>query len=270
MMLITGPFYLDAHVHVYPCHDEPAMLDAAAANVAGYGDGRGTPALGLTELSACHVFRRWRDAGRVGRWRIVSHGESAVLFAERDDGRRIVVLAGRQIVTEFRIGVLALGVDREFDDGRPLWTSIEQARAAGATTVVSYGMGKWHGHRGRLMDAVVEEAEPGGLGLGDVGARPHAYVQRQLARAAERGLTILPGSDPLVFRRSQNIVGSCCVKIDGAFPAATFGRDFMAHARDIGPASERYGRHVSVGQAIRDQIKMRVVRRKWRRRGLDI
>lgn len=269
-MQITGPFYFDAHVHVYPCHDEPTMLDVAVANVARYGKGNGTAVLGLTELSACQVFRRWREGGKMGRWRFDSYGESAVLFAERDDGRRVIVLAGRQIVTEFRIGVLALGVDREFADGRPLWESIDEANASGATTVVSYGIGKWHGHRGRLMDSVVEQAVPGELALGDVGARPKAYGQRQLARAAERGLTILPGSDPLIFRRSQNVVGTCCVKIEGSFEAETFGRDFMAVARLLGPSSERFGHHVSVGRAVHDQIKMRFMRRKWRRRGLDV
>lgn len=269
-MLINGPFYLDAHVHVYPCHDESAMLDAAVANVSQYGDGRGTAVLGLSELSACQYFRKWRDDGTVGRWSMVSHGEPAVLFAQSDDGQRAVVLAGRQIVTEHRIGVLALGVDHEFDDAKPLWTSIDAAQSSGATTVVSYGIGKWHGHRGRLMDAVVEKARPGELGLGDIGARPRAYAQRQFARATERGLTILPGSDPMVFRQSQSLVGSCCVKIDGTFEAARFGEELLARARVLGPASPRHGQHVSVGQAVRDQIKMRFVRWNLRRKGLDI
>lgn len=270
--VLRGPFYVDAHIHIYHCFDEARMLDAAAANVAGYDKGEGTGVLALTETSQFDVFRRWRDEGVVGPWRLRGGLDPAMLIAERDGGGRLIILAGRQIVTEGRLGVLALGADASYPDGKPVEASIGMAREAGAVPVVSFGIGKWHLRRGRLVDDLIASAEPGELGLGDIAARPliPGYTPRQFRDAAERGLTILPGSDPLILCASQDVVCSYCTRVDGEFPIKHFVRDFMAHLRCLGPAAPRYGRHLSLAPAVYRQVAMQLARKRYLRQGLPI
>lgn len=265
---VPGPYYLDAHVHVYERYDAAAMLDRAAEAFAGYGSGTGV--LGLTELDRYDMFRRWRDAGRLGRWTLRSGGEPAVLFGRRDDGRRLVVLAGRQIVTRRRLGVLALGVDRHFPDGEWIEASVEAARASGGATVVSYGVGKWWGRRGRVIDDLIERAEPGDMALGDIGARPRlgGAEPKQFRRARERGLTVLPGSDPLPLplRGSQDVVGGCCAVVPGSFGEAGFGKSLVDAAARLGPDAAWVGGFRSIGRAVFDQAVLRFPRCDERRR----
>jgi hypothetical protein len=64
--------------------------------------------------------------------------------------------------------------------------------------VLPWGFGKWWGERGRLVDAYLASARPGKIFLGDNGGRPIGLpAPRQFARAARRGMLVLPGSDPL-------------------------------------------------------------------------
>ncbi len=267
--LVHGPFYIDAHIHVYQCFDESIMLDAASDHVAGYDRGEGTAVLALTELRAYHRFRAWRDRGQVGRWTLTQAGEPAVLFATRDDGRAMVILAGRQIVTQGRLGVLAIGADAEFADDQPVQNSIDATREAGAMAVLSYGIGKWRGARGRIIDAFIESAVPGELALGEIAARPFAHrPPRQFVRAAERGLTILPGSDPLIIRSNQTVPMSRAVRVDGSFDRQRFGRDLVEVLRHLGPDAPQLGSHLSLPKAVHHQIALRVARRWLALKGL--
>ena len=266
---VQGPFYLDTHIHIYACFDQTRMLDAACEHVSRYDDGQGIGVLALTELKEYGVFPRWRDDGGVGPWAMTSHGEPSVLFARRDDGRRLIVMAGRQIVTEGRLGVLAIGVDADFEDGRPLERSVRDAKEVNALPIVSYGMGKWRGRRGQIVDEVLEAAEPGEVAFGDIGVRPTwGPPPRQFKRAAERGLTILPGSDPLIIRASESVVCSFCVRVDGCFDRMPFARDFLAQVSHLGPHAPLYGDYLPSWRAMRDQMAMRVARRTLAWRGL--
>lgn len=204
----------DGHVHLHDCFDLDRWLDAARGNLERARPDDGDPALRvvmLTESAGVRAFAELADGRRrAGRdWSVLPTDEPNALRVVNERHGELILVAGRQVATSDGLEVLALGALEELPDGRPLETSLEATREAGAVAVVPWGFGKWWGGRGRRLAGLVDEAEPGALCLGDNGGRPRfAREPRLFARARARGLQIIPGSDPLPFVRHERRAGS--------------------------------------------------------------
>lgn len=134
---------IDGHVHVHDSYDETAFLSAAWTNLSRQGEG--LPTLLLAEMQGANVFARWKAGG--GPWTIAATGEpSAIVLANK-----LLVIAGRQIVTAEKIEVLAQLTSESFEDGLPLHETIERALALGALVVLPWGGGNgWEREAGSL------------------------------------------------------------------------------------------------------------------------
>ncbi len=218
------PVLVDAHVHLYDCFPLAAFLDGAAANFAAAAARRGLegPPAGvllLAEGAGEGALERLERAvgGEVPTgWRLRALPEAGSLAAERADGARLVLVAGRQAAAAEGVEVLALACRAEIPDGEPLAATLAAARAAGALPVVPWGAGKWWRGRGRLVAAAVEREDPADFFLGDSGGRPRLARRPALfERAARRGIRVLPGSDPLPFARHARRAGSTGFALDG-------------------------------------------------------
>jgi SAM-dependent methyltransferase len=195
---------VDAHVHLHERSALERCLDAAAANFS-----RATARLGaegevfgclmLAEIAGIDCFAALADGQLcAGAWQIGPTEETVSLLATRSGALPVLVIAGRQIVSAERVEVLALGTRARIPDGQPLAATIDAIRADGALAVLPWGFGKWWGERGRIVDAYLASAPQGKVFLGDNGGRPIGLpAPRQFARAALRGMLVLPGSDPL-------------------------------------------------------------------------
>lgn len=235
--VLTGPFLVDAHVHIHSCYPSDRLLDIARANITAGAAGQGAPvdALGcllLTESSGDDFFAALLDgssAVEVGSWRLESDNEETSVLARLDDRPALLLIAGRQIATREGLEVLALGSRDRFSDGRSLAETIEAVMAAGAITVIPWGFGKWWFARGRLLDRYLRSPMGRSVLLGDNGGRADLFPRPPLfAAAARRGLPILPGSDPLPFRSEISRIGSYGFVLDGSLnlhsPAACLKR----------------------------------------------
>lgn len=196
---------VDGHVHCHPCFDVETFLTAAARNFDAARRELGQPdavgCLMLTENSWNHYFRAFVD-GLIERetreWRVQETTESCSLFAGSHEGGRLLIIAGRQVVAADRLEVLALATAREFSDGLPFREALEQVVQSGAVPVLPWGFGKWTGARGRIVRALLSSPDAGAFCLGDNGGRPEHTPTPSLFRVAlEKGVPILPGSDPL-------------------------------------------------------------------------
>ena len=207
---------VDGHVHVHDCFDLDAFLDAAASNfhraARRLGLAERTPGcLMLTECAADDAF----DRLRTGQWRpgaawsVQQTSEDDSLRLERHDGVAMVMIAGRQIVTAERLEVLALASGRRFADGHPIDVVIDQVLSSDAVAVVPWGFGKWTGRRGRVVARLLDSPVAERIFLGDNGGRPALSLTPKLfKRARERGMPILPGSDPFPLPWQQDKAGS--------------------------------------------------------------
>lgn len=263
---------VDAHVHLHDCFAVADFLDTAAANFTSAARALGlqsAPAgcLMLTESQGVDHFATLA-AGRAasGAWQLESTDEPVSLIARSDGAAPIALIAGRQIVCREGLEVLALGTGAPFVDGEPLEDVLKRVAAAGAITVLPWGVGKWQGARGRLIAQLIGQSPIGRLYLGDNGGRLGlAPEPAMLAQARSRGITVLPGSDPLSFPgQVSKVAGYGFVAeapLDEATPLAALGR-YLAKA---GPALRRFGRLETLPGFLRAQVAMQLRKRRRQR-----
>ncbi len=266
---MTAPTLLiDAHVHLHDCYSPGRFLDHAAENferaaAAGGGDAP-TGALLLTESAGVDRFARLEAGGEdTGGWTIERTADAATLLA-RHGARRLVLVAGRQVVTREGLEVLLLGARATLADRQPIRDVLAEGERAGALRVVPWGVGKWLFARGRLLDQLIDAARPGdGFFLGDSAGRPFFWTHpRHFALAARRGIQVLPGTDPLPFPDQVARPGSFGFRL--AWPAGTplSAEAIKTLLRHPDAQLTPYGRLERLGPFIRHQIGMQLRKRR--------
>jgi hypothetical protein len=220
--------FVDAHVHIHDCFDVDRFLDAAAANFRGHAAGMDASGrrfvLCLTETRIADKFRMLAERavseppelGRAGgSWYFLPGADNCCVMARHRDHGDIELVAGRQIVTAEKLEVLALGSLDVWEDGMPARAVIESVIEAGAVPVLPWGFGKWLGRRRRVIESLIEKFDDGSVYLGDNGGRSAILpTPPEFALAGERGIRILPGSDPLPFDSEYNRAGSYGFQVD--------------------------------------------------------
>lgn len=255
---------VDGHVHLHGCFDLRTFLDSAAANFRRAAGDAGLPGetlgcLCLVDFGSRLAFVELRE--RAGAevcdgWTVGALDEEASLCLTRTDGARLLLLAGQQIHTRDGLEVLALATTQRFQDGADLEETVDRVLAAEAIAVVPWGFGKWWLGRGKRVTRLIERA-PRGLFLGDNSGRPEPFPRSTLFDlAADRGVHVLPGTDPLPFRWSAALPGRYGFilpdGLDQRRPAEGLRRALMA-------ANEQpriFGRRVSALRFLRDQTMM--------------
>lgn len=259
---------IDTHVHFHDSYDEGAFLDAALANLSPQAEGskRAQAAICLTETSSASWFERLESleqGAQIGQsnWRIEHTGEGCSIIARDRQDRRLVIIAGRQIVCREGLEVLALGYARRCPDGQPIRSVLAKVSSAEALAVVPWGFGKWLGRRGRVVRELIVDP-PCSFLLGDNGGRLSGWPEPNLfAEGRSRGFKILPGSDPFPFKWDQSRVGTFGVECDRNLNPERPFADFknLLLADDLQPRS--FGRMAGVLEFLRNQfaIQMRSV-----------
>ena len=262
---------VDAHVHVYDCYDVAALLDAAHRNFSTEAqrhrmDDMFQGTLLLAETSRDNWYHSVIDGGHnlaFGSWRFSpSDSDRHSLRAQRKTGESLVLIPGRQIVTSEGIEVLALLTDQLFKDGGMVEDILDQIQESGALPVLPWGVGKWLGSRGAIVTRILQKKSNSCFFLGDNGGRPFGWPEpTQLKEAAEAGIKVLPGSDPLPLPREASRVGSFGFGIRAALssePAANLKEHLQNPGTEIFP----YGRLARPIRFLRNQLGIRVRRGK--------
>lgn len=256
------PVAVDAHVHVHPIFDHARFLDAALRNAALAGLDGGPIWLLLTEMAGVHAYRTLADRPPAG-WQSLPFADGCTIELRRDDGGRVLVTAGRQIVIEGGLELLALGTDADIPDRIGMAEALERTLSLGAFPVVPWGFGKWTGRRGRVLAELLDGPEGEVVFLGDNGGRAVFLPRPALFERVEAaGRRVLPGSDPLPFASHVDRVGSYGLIVPMAVdPRAPFAA-LRAKLADPRPKLQSYGRRASPLAFIRDQLAMQIVKRR--------
>ena len=257
---------IDGHVHVYPCFDAARLLTAACANF-DFAMGRSsrTPTafrvLFLTETSRDHWFRD-AAAGRVQvpGWAFRPTEEPVSLIARREDGAEVCLVAGRQVAGREGLEVLALGTDQDIPDGGSTEDVLDAVKKSGAMPVIPWGVGKWLGRRGGILDRMIE-SRAGDFLLGDNGGRPWCWPEPLQFKAAEaRGSLVLPGSDPLPFAGEESRAGSCGALLDTDIPGKRPAAEITELIRSRSYVLVPFGRRETSFRFVRNQVSMQFVK----------
>lgn len=264
---------IDAHVHLHDCYEPSRFLDHAAGNfeqaAREHGWDRMPGALLLTESAGVDWFGRLAAVATgqatlpLGSWTLESTPDPSALAA-RSGGRRLLLIAGRQIVVREGLEVLLLATRASLPDGLPIHEALAAGEQLGALRVIPWGAGKWLFGRGRLLDELIDAARPGdGFFLGDGAGRPFFWTSpAHFARAAKRGVRVLPGTDPLPFPDQVSRPGRYGFRLDQPGDLSRPSEAIAAALRRPDARLTPYGRLEQLGPFIRNQIAMQ--RRKRR------
>lgn len=215
---------IDSHVHLYSNFRYQKVFQSAIANFDVWGSNISTDldrVLFLTEGSNEDAFKtllNWSDSNNDYRsWNLLRTKEDCSLLVNNKKSQSLFIISGRQIVTSEGLEVLALGTTKFFKDGLPLQDLVEEIRMSNSLPVLPWGFGKWFGSRGKLIEDYLNiygDKRP--LFLGDNGNRIKYFPQPRPFRFKEsKGISILPGSDPLPFSSEETRIGSFGFMIDG-------------------------------------------------------
>ena len=208
----------DGHVHIHPQHSLTEMLQAALSNFRATErsaalTGPVTRFLFLTESSGANGFAICKELGQqqdaLGEFSLRETSEANTLQARNRHGEGIFLVAGRQIVTQEALEVLALGYAHAYEDGQPIHRVLTELSTQECVCVLPWGAGKWLGKRGAVIERIVRDAQFPSLFLGDNSNRPFFWPLPKVFTVADQaGLRNLPGSDPLPFPKQEEKTGS--------------------------------------------------------------
>jgi len=267
---------IDGHVHIHDCFDITRFFGSAFSNLLQAARNAGCdlphiPVLLLTEGRGQRVFQQIQEKTKkgsnrigdeqTGGYRVFATEEGESLRVQRMDGTYMYLVSGRQIVTAERLEVLALSTVSEIPDGLPLEETVAAVGEEGALPVIPWGFGKWIGRRGRILKRFMENTSRPDFFLGDNGGRP-AFLPEPayFSFGKERGIRILPGSDPLPYPSETDRAGSfgfaLRVSIDPGSPAHGIRTALSDHAT----RPEPYGRLETPFRFLRNQFAMQMMK----------
>ncbi|MBU1139846.1 MAG: hypothetical protein KKD01_18150 [Proteobacteria bacterium] len=218
--------FVDSHVHIYDCFDVDLLLDSALKNFQSaakqhtIAQQTSSYVLLLTECARDNWFQQQlttfqdsksKHGAFARRWCVVGSREEDSMVVCRNDSSedKIHLVAGRQAVTKEKIEVLALFFKKSISNGMSLHETIDAIRQADGIPVLPWGAGKWLGKRGGILKAFLSAQGKSNLFLGDNGGRPQFWPTPNLFDLAEKkGISVLPGSDPLPLPGEAGRVGS--------------------------------------------------------------
>jgi hypothetical protein len=270
----TRTVLIDSHVHIYSCFDLQVFLSSALRNFQGHTeDSQCAFCLLLTEARTDHYFHlltqitqgeRSANLMPVG-WQIKTTEESCSLYASTNNHEGVFIIAGSQIITAENLEVLALLTTQRFVDGKPLETAIQEIVAGGGIPVVPWGFGKWMGFRGKVVAKFLEQTRLPLIFLGDNSGRPIFWSEPHFFKQArQRGLQILPGTDPLPFALEARRPGSFGFSIQGILdpkkPAHSIRQLLLKPTVQI----QTYGSLERPSRFILNQLAMQILKLKRR------
>jgi hypothetical protein len=254
----------DGHTHVYPFHDRTRALDALGRGLnrlAGPAPDRGERIVRvacLIESNASGVFGKLvaqseAEPGREGAVEPCAEPQSVRIRPAT--GEETTVVAGRQVTSEERLEILALGTVEQLEDGAPAAQLVRELRGR-AVPALNWAPGKWFGARGGVVARLLAEFGPADLVVCDTALRPVGWGEPRLMRAARaRGFKVIAGSDPLPLPGEESRVGSYGFRVEGAWDSEYPARSLAALLLRSDAVVHRVGRRGSL-----PSVSLRILR----------
>jgi len=262
---------VDAHVHMQDCFNLAQFFRSAFNNFKTTADQLGgdySALIVLTEVSGTQRFSQLKELCAsaepiqddvYGTWRLQETAESCSVEVIGSEGESFIIASGRQIVTMEKLEVLALFSDSQFPEGESLQQTIERVKKGKALPVIPWGVGKWLGKRGKLLSEFINSEHSQGVFLGDNGGRPILWpTPDHFILGGQRGMLVLPGTDPLPLAREVARVGSFGFYQAEKLSTDCPGAELMSRLLDANALVTPYGKLRAPLSFLSDQFGIRL------------
>ena len=253
----------DTHLHAYACFDMTVWFNSLTANLAKHSSGllAGMLVRGAAGDRSCdELAAAVGDAATAAGFHLKPVETAGMLEFDGAARGKLFLCAGYQVVASERVEVLSLcdGVSAPFKSARAQ-DIIRESIQRGGVPVLSWAPGKWWGARGRLVEKLLEEFQPGELCLGDSALRPlwlwpEPFIMRRARRA---GFRVLAGSDPLPQTGAERDCGSYFSKLvvpaDGNVSLEMI-KDALRSGQSLGDGGRRFPPWKSFMRLLRHHI----------------
>jgi hypothetical protein len=277
----SGLILFDVHVHIYDCFNLQNFFDSAIKNFKNQIrknslDADFPPIIILTDWLKENWFQYFIDSidknkmayrNTIDNWSFHRTKENISIVARRSDGESIIIVAGKKIITEENLEVLALVTNTAFDVGIPLVEILDQIKINDAIPVIPWAVGKWIGKRGRVIKDLLDNTTEPDFFLCDNGNRPIFWPRPTLFDYAEnKGFRVLAGSDALHFASESYRVGNFANltygTIDPDHPAMDLKKILLNPKIRI----QTYGKLEKPVRFFKNQLAMQLLKRKNRQK----
>lgn len=264
----VGEILVDAHAHLRSKFDVRDFLLASWKNIRLHGQKakKVTGVLCVTDEQGEQGYDRLQeffeenglaDSEGAGDWESVPTAENTTLSAVSASKDRLVIIAGRQLISQENLEVLAIGTRRQFDAGKPTESLLCEISREGALPILPWGFGKWIGTRGRLVEQLLDNPALPPFFLGDSANRPGFWSRPAPFRRAEKqGIKNIPGSDPLPFSGEVQRVGDFGGRISGCLDPETPSDDLKRKLMDRSTNIQSFGSQETMFRFVRKQALM--------------
>lgn len=230
----------DTHVHLYACYDIALALNTLRERLSGK-DPDAVLLAFLAERRDCNYFQALAEGNLDVGMEFSSITDQDHVLHGSSGSRSMYLFAGRQVVTEERLEILALTTNADIPDGLPAQDVLERILDIGGLPVISWAPGKWFFKRGKLVQNLLDRYSPSTLFLGDSTLRPTAWPEPRLMRQARQaGYSVLAGSDPLPFAGEERNLGRFATQMEGNFDPQRPVDSIRALLRAPGSMSPRH------------------------------
>lgn len=257
----------DLHVHFHKKYNEELFFNSIKNNFQKFYKENDSSNLYnvicLTESSGISFFDELSLTEKeVNNWSFTHTNSNNAILAQHKSGFKLFIIAGRQIVTEENLEVLAFGMVDDYKDGQPIDLVIQEVISGGFIPIIPWGFGKWSGKRGEVVDKIIKENKYHPLFLGDNGNRPSFIKLSPIFETAKaKNVHNLQGSDPLPFSNEESRPGSFGVLIEESLdvdnPYESFSRILKKEKLKL----STYGELESIYKFFKHQIGMQIVKR---------
>ncbi|GBD90395.1 hypothetical protein BMS3Abin04_01112 [bacterium BMS3Abin04] len=194
--------FVDFHVHIHSCFNLNEFLNYAFKNFLNAASSTNSNFelgfLFLTEIGDVDFFDRIKKSSQLlDNFNIEFTKEEYSLIIS-NNGQKIFLIAGKQVISHENIEVLALATRERFKSGNSLKEIVNEVNNKNGIPVLPWGVGKWLGRRKEIIEDLIVKTSGTNFYLGDNGGRPTFWSEPKLFNLAERkGIFTLCGTDSL-------------------------------------------------------------------------